>query len=459
MNPAGGVEEICRVLETEFGWSFPDHRMQEVADAAWAALQEANLADMDALVQALADGGNGRSRILGVLARRLSVSETCFFRDALVFRLLEQKVLPAIVQRRASPGRLRIWSAGCCTGEETYSLAIALLRCLPEGEPWDFEVLGTDLNPVSIECAERGIYGIWAFRDAPSWLRKTFFTAADAGRFQVKPEVRSKVRFLRHNLMEGLPPAVEPGQIDLLFCRNVLMYFSAERSGGIIRALRSALAHDGVLCVAPYESLRLRSSGFEPADHVGGAFFQPQGRSRMGASSRILPPEASPLTRRRAERPLRRRLVERRRLRRPETAARPDASAVILADPLREVRTLAGEGRLWEALDCCDQLVAHDGLDPEAHYLRATILLEGGLTDEAAGALRQTLYLRPDFVQAHLAMATVARKLGRHREAGRLIARVRQLLSSRPPEEPVAASEGLTAAALLAMLPAATAVS
>lgn len=453
------IAEIRRVLEGEFGWSFVGHRIQEVKEAAECVARAVGIPDVGALARSLAKSGRDRSRLLGLLVPRLTVNETCFFRDPPVFRHLEGSVLPALIRRRAATRRLRIWSAGCCTGEEAYSLAIALSRVVPSSRSWDIEVIGTDVNRDSIAHAERATYGNWAFRRPPPWLKQDCLTLATPGKWQVRPEVRNLVSFQAHNLLDGLPSGFEKGEIDLIFCRNVLMYFSSEQSERIVATIHAALAEDGVLCVAPYEMPRLIKSGLEPLDPLAGAFL---GRSSRQQSPAVdLAKAERPGTIRSVKRTGLPRAPRRRRAPRNKGRSSPRRTAIIKTrapEPdafeanLRQLRKVAGEGRLWEALKACDELLSTDRLNAELHYLKATILQENGLVPEALIALRRTLYLEPEFIPAHMALATHARVTGRQAQAARSVSEIRKMLSSRQPEQPVAASEGLTAGALLAMM-------
>lgn len=463
LETSTGLQEIYRVLSREVGWEFPEHRQREVEEAVRLTAREGGFADLDSLTKALLQEGAGGKPILNLLTRRLTVRETCFFRDPAVFQALKQQILPDLIRRRASHGRtIRIWSAGCCTGEEAYSLAIAVSHILPASGQWTVEVLGTDLNPDYIARAEAGAYGEWAFRGAPRWLKKEFFSKTGDRSYEIGAKARASVRFLCHNLAAGLPACLDGKKIDLLFCRNVLMYFSAEKTGRVLDLFRGVLADDGILCVAPYEAPRLKESPFAPADSIDGLFFQhrrSEEPSTPGRSAPVgSPPVSFPPPRRRRSRPP----VIATADRLPANDSVPAVSSPVseaVPPACKEVRRLAGEGRLWEALQKCDALIASNRLDPNLHYLKAAILLEGGKARESVAALRQTLYLQPDFILAHLALANLARSDGKHGQADRRVTRLRQMLSKRPAEEPVPASEGLTVASLLAMLPSSTEIS
>lgn len=157
---------------------------------------------------------------------QLTIGETYFFRNAAHFAALRERVLPELLERRAGVGSLRLWSAGCATGEEPYSLAMALADALPASPPWQVSILATDLNPQFLERARAALYGAWSFRETRDELRERCFTP-EGPRWRLRPELRRQVLFARLNLAEASYPAVANGTValDLIFCRNVTIYF------------------------------------------------------------------------------------------------------------------------------------------------------------------------------------------------------------------------------------------
>ncbi|MGH9009723.1 MAG: CheR family methyltransferase, partial [Acidimicrobiia bacterium] len=182
----------------------------------------------------------------------LTICETHFFRLGRQFDALGERVLPALLLARQATRRLRLWSAGCATGEEAWSLAILLEQVVPPG--WDATVLASDVDEGALEHAGRGVYGPRSLRETPEWVRSRWFTATADG-WEVGDRLRRRVRFARSNLVsDPLPPAdLEPGGVDLVVCRNVLMYFTAEARARTAARLSHCLAPGGWLAVAPAE--------------------------------------------------------------------------------------------------------------------------------------------------------------------------------------------------------------
>jgi len=182
----------------------------------------------------------------------LTIGETHFFRLGRQFDALGERVLPALLLARQATRRLRVWSAGCSTGEEAWSLAVLLEQVVPPG--WDATILATDVDEAALEHARRGIYGARSLRETPDWVRSRWFTATDDG-WEVGARLRRRVRFARSNLADDLLPPVEPGPggFDLVVCRNVLMYFTAEARARTAARLSHCLAPGGWLAVAPAE--------------------------------------------------------------------------------------------------------------------------------------------------------------------------------------------------------------
>jgi chemotaxis methyl-accepting protein methylase len=176
-------------------------------------------------------------RVVHALCQAVSVGETFFFRQPEHFRAIAGSVLHELLQTKCES--VRAWSAGCATGEEPYSLAASLLDLLPPGI--SAEVLGTDLLERNLAAARAGVYGPWSQRPSGPLLHAVFHDIA-RDRVAVNDRVRQATRFAEHNLLE---PA--PGEFELIFCRNVLVYFSPSAAQTAVKHLAAALAPGGAL--------------------------------------------------------------------------------------------------------------------------------------------------------------------------------------------------------------------
>jgi chemotaxis protein methyltransferase CheR len=195
------------------------------------------------------------------LLERLLTQETSFFRYPAVFAALEKKILPELQERKfwENPRTLRIWSAGCSTGEEPYSIAVTLCEALKFAEAWDMEILATDISRRALRHAERGVYSKRSLQDEPEVRVDAYFTSTKHG-FHVRPRIRRMVSFAQMNLAES----VYVGKFDCIFCMNVLMYFSEARRLAILRRFYDALEPGGYFLLGHAETLSNSPVAFEP---------------------------------------------------------------------------------------------------------------------------------------------------------------------------------------------------
>jgi chemotaxis protein methyltransferase CheR len=212
----------------------------------------------------------GRSAEIKNLLNEITVGETCFFRNQAQLDALQNLILPAIVARKMGQGlhHVRIWSAGCSTGEEPYTLAILLMESSAGVlKNWTFEVLATDLNENSLAKAQAGIYGDYALRNLKSYhLNKYFEREGDL--YRVKREVRSQVRFSRINLLDDSRMVFMKG-MDVIFCCNVLIYFDTASKRRVVQHFYNNLLADSHFFLGHSESLFGVSDDFKLVHYPG----------------------------------------------------------------------------------------------------------------------------------------------------------------------------------------------
>ncbi len=205
----------------------------------------------------------------------ITTNETLFFRDASTFDALQHKVLPELIDSKAGslfPKRLRIWSAACSTGQEAYSIAMLLSELIEDIHSWDVQIVGAD---VSDDAVARASYGLYAPHEvtrglSPERLRKHFTSVGP--NWRVNDALRSLVSFERRNLLEK----VEFGRrFDVIFCRNVAIYFTPEVRADLFTRLAACLTVDGYLFVGGQESLMDLGPQFAPHHHCRAVFYRP----------------------------------------------------------------------------------------------------------------------------------------------------------------------------------------
>ena len=435
---------VSQSIEAQLGLHYPPERWADLERGLCGAAAELGFESVEKCARELVLAKLSRAQV-DALAGHLTTGETYFFRDPAVFEALASQVLPALVQeKRGGAKRLRIWSAGCCTGEEAYSIAIALRRAIPDLDDWQITLLATDINPRFLRLAAIGVYGKWSFRGVPEETRAAYFRPTPEGRFELLPSVRKMVTFACLNLVEDVYPslATNTNAMDLIFCRNVLMYFSGEQMRKAVANLRRSLVEGGRLAVSATEASQDVFAAFVPAGIPGISLYRKDAPAPLPATVPHLP-LILPL-------PL------------PVPTRIPDGQAGTPA-PLRqagspphdhaaEARRLANEGNLAEALAACDRALAADKLVAAHHYLRGVILQEQDAPDEAIAALKRALYLDPNFAIAHFALGHLHVRNGRSGEAARCFANARSLLRACPPDSTPPESDGITAGRLLEIL-------
>lgn len=427
-----------------------------------------------------------------ILARYLVVGETYFFRDPDVFAALENDILPPLIAGRRTCGKsLRIWSAGCCTGEEPYSIAILLGRLIPDLADWHITLRATDINPAFLAKAKQAVYREWSFRGASDWLQRDYFEALEGGRYALCPQLKRLVSFDYLNLVEDVYPSVEndTNAMDVVLCRNVLMYFESATAGAVVQKLKHSLVDGGWLIVSPTETglpifgdfaaVRFPETVLYRKEHTAGSRgdfrWGPQDASRVAASFRPsaslftapLPPldiaadsgeGAAPCTLPESlpaplTSPYQAALADYARGAYDQVVAALTAGGSQDAGSLALLaRAYANLGRLADACHCCLEAVRADKFDPGLRFLLASILEEQGHTDEAVVTLKQTLYLDQDFVLAHYTLGNLYRRQGRSGQAAKHLAIAALLLQDYPPDSLLPHAEGLTAGRLLKVI-------
>jgi chemotaxis protein methyltransferase CheR len=186
------------------------------------------------------------------LLERLLTQETTFFRYPAVFEAFEKRVLPELHVKKfwKNPRTLRVWSAGCSTGEEPYSIAITILDTLSFADAWDVEILATDIGRLALKSAERGVYSGRSIASVNAKQLANHFSAENGG-YRAKNRLRKMVSFAQMNLASP----VYVGRMDLIFCMNVLMYFTEERRRALVQRFYDALEPGGYLFLGHSESI------------------------------------------------------------------------------------------------------------------------------------------------------------------------------------------------------------
>ena len=255
---ASELDEFRTLIEERSAIFFDASRERFFAPRVNQYLRESVEQDAAGLLRRIRSSNVEYDRFL----ESLLTQETSFFRYSAIFQALERVVLPEVQARKLwrNPRSLRIWSAGCSTGEEPYSIAITVADTLPFPDAWQIEILATDISREALQFAERGVYaGRSVANVSPEQLQAHFKKLGDT--WQVKPRLRRMISFAPMNLARS----VYVGRMDCIFCMNVLMYFSEERRNELLRRFYDALEPGGLFFLGHSESMKNAPVKFETA--------------------------------------------------------------------------------------------------------------------------------------------------------------------------------------------------
>lgn len=490
------ISQAAELIAAQLGLHFPPARWDDLERGIGAAARELGCRDLQSFVRSLVSTPWTKSRI-EVLASHLTIGETYFFRDGKTFEILQEHILPELIgSRQKTERRLRVWSAGCCTGEEPYSIAMLLGRMIPDLKSWNITILGTDINRRFLQRAFEGIYRDWSFRSNPTWIQAKDFHRKN-GLLEISPDVKSMVTLSYLNLAEDAFPSLSnnTNAMDLILCRNVLMYFSVEQAKNVIGNFHRCLVDGGWLIVSPSETSQILFSQFHTVSFPEATLYQKSRHKirragRLPYSSNQETPSLSWLPTIPAQSDLDSgALLPREELSppatqesgKPEAQTSPYEEALMLyqqgsyreaADKLllslsqeseeqpKEAallaRVYANQGKLEEALQWCEKSIAEDKLDAACHYLHAVILQEQGSIKEAALSLNRALYLDQRFVLAHFALGNLTSRQGKLKESQKHFKNALALLSEFEQAEVLPESEGIAAGRLAQIIQSTT---
>ncbi|SMF31685.1 CheR family methyltransferase [Pseudogulbenkiania subflava] len=461
------LERLVLRIRAELGLGYPPARHGELAQQLAQAAHELG---GERAAQWLAELAAHRwnSAQVQQLARYLTVGETYFLRDPACFTALRDTVLRPLVESRRGrrQPQLRMWSAACCTGEEAYGLLFMVDELLgDERDDWRLELLASDLNPDFLARARRGVYGGYAFRQAcPAWRARHF--VEEDGLWRVAPPWRDRIRFFNLNLSRPDYPDARRGlaELDVILCRNVLMYFAPEQAGLVLERLLACLAPDGVLLLSAVEAgIALDAGwvgtwlgdGYALRRPVAAAALSEGASARMppGVRHRDPPAPLSPLAGPAEERT-------------PGTEAERAMAAGRYAEAawLLEHRFTCDDLSAHERMETClllvhacinggrleqaEQWLAHaralDRLDPRPYWLLSLLRYQQGRQDEALAGLQRVRYLEPDFVLAPFLELQIRLRQGEGERAERARQCCLALLAGHADDALVAEGDGLS---------------
>jgi chemotaxis protein methyltransferase CheR len=411
------IAELAQLIEDVSGNMLPEREHHRLAELAVERVKATGHRDLESYVRLLRLDLNGAE--WRHLLSSITINESFLFRAPQQFRAVAEAVIPELASRRLDSRSLNIWSTGCARGEEAATLAIICAES-QHLTGWSWRVLATDVDQAALEEAQRGRFGQRAVAKVPADLLEKYFIPR-GDEYELSPELQERIEFRPHNLI-GSCFGMEPGSFDLVFLRNVLIYFRHEAQRRVVAAVAEVLVNDGYLFLGPSESLWQLSFELTAVD-LGDCFCYRHTRAVPLQLSGPAKVESTPPA-----------VVEQQALQTPvpappEQIPKPDQEAV--TPPLRRrILIPIVEALVQSNIEHAQELIREATvLFPESPSLRA---LEGlafdfqQLTDSALKAYRACLYLDPTLFQVRYLLARCMERLGwqdrAHREYREVLA-------------------------------------
>ncbi|KTD69337.1 methyltransferase involved in chemotaxis (CheR domain) [Legionella steelei] len=261
---------FMELIHNRYGLVIHVNQAQELAKTIATACNKFNYQPQEYLQQLKNCSSN--SSLLADLVAAITVGESYFFRDKSQMYLLESKLLPDLIKHKAHDFTLKIWSAGCSSGEEIYTLAMLLAELIPNIDIWDLYLLGTDINTTALQKATKATYGQWSMRSIPEKYLQRYFLK-NGRTYDLSPEIRNLVQFKYLNLCDNSYPSIINGifEVDLILCRNVLIYFDNELATKIMQKLSACMTKNAYLILGASDPIV--TTGTNLIFHHDGAIY------------------------------------------------------------------------------------------------------------------------------------------------------------------------------------------
>ncbi len=387
--------------------------------------------------------------VLQKIVNVLTVGESYFFRNKPHFSVLRKHVFPRLIEDAQRTKSLHIWCAGCAGGEEPYSIAILLKDEFPFTQEWNIKLTATDINTDFLTRARAGVFRKWSFRGVDESIIRKHFDSKDNEEFFLHDDIKQAVNFQRFNLFDFLNgERLFEDRVDLLLCRNVLIYFPFQISDRIVSEFSEVLRPGGYLFVGHSEAFP--ALGNLEAIYSDATYYY----RKHQADSEIPIPVSVPLTASIPGLGISSAVVRNSMMPKSGFFRRVSKLPSILPffnvkETLDKARELADNGCTADALSMLQRLTEGElRLDHRAHFLSALIADQAGYSIRASDSLKRAIFLQKNFVVGHYYLGVICLREGNNIDAKRHLKNVVKLLDELQPDTELEEAEGLTAGRL-----------
>jgi len=476
MSQNNCLHEISKNVTRLLGLHFPDNRFNELERLVICAARELRMnEDLESINKWLSKRNIPDSE-LNVLSEHLRVGETYFFRENTALLLFKDVIIPQVMElRKGSDQQIRIWSAGCSSGEEPYSLAIILRETFPDIKNWKITILATDISLRALNKAIQGKYTSWSFRQTEQHIKDKYFVKCGK-EWEIIPEIKQMVTFSHLNLAEEVydSAATNTNHMDVIFCRNVLMYFTPDKARAVSLRFYNSLVDQGWFVSSQVELSEDYFAPFLRVNYQNGIFYK---KSAKVVATKLIPSSIKTQKAIHTHRlnTLRQTTVQ------PSPKLQPTKAKVKtihIDTPLHPeryfergmyqkcidqcleiiekhpdsvncimllVKSFANMGQLEKAKYWGNILLSKNRISADMYLFVATIFFELGELAAAEIALKKTLYLDHNNVSALFTLGNVMYRQGKKNMASKYFENAYKILEIMEEEKMVSGFEGLTA--------------
>ena len=479
------IFQFCDLIRKKSGLEIKENRHSDLDKAVIYTANKYDYCDFEKFYKALNEKSSN-NEALQTLIEQLTIGETSFMRNQPQIEALEKYILPEIFERNKKEKKVRVWSAGCSTGEEPYSLAILINRFLKSFKGWDVKILGTDINTKALKKAQSGIYSEWSFRNVTTAFREENFNPS-GNLFQVLPEYQQMVEFAYLNLISSdyTPVINNTNYFDLILCKNVFLYFSEDNSRKVIDKFFGLLADPGWLLVGPSETSQILFEKYLTYNFPSAIVYKKSSRNNEDKFCVTTATPISPGEMKICISPDRQiisfnkeygkedKFEEESHLPLPKNTlqvkfetsdpSNKKRSVAVQKDLIKEyeedkenhlvayqlAKKYANQNEFGLAAEWIRKTIERNSLFAPVYYLDSLIMDELGDLDQSIASIRRCLYLEPKFLMGYYRMAELYKKTGDEKRYLKTLLVLEKELAQLDEAAEIPESEGLTAIDLL----------
>ena len=484
------IKELAVLIHDRIGLHFSENKKRVMLQGIARAGKALDYSSTDSFVDFLLKN-EWNQEIIDSIVSELTIGETYFLRNRKMFDMIENCVIP----EKSKDKKLKFWSAACSTGEEPYSIAAVLDRRIPQISSWDIEILASDINRDALQKAEKGVYRPWSFRESQFPDKEYYFSELDSGSFKIHRKIKKMVKFFRLNLISKEYPSVlnRTTDCDIIFCRNVLIYFSLGTAEKVIRRLYRCLKPGGFLILSATELALVPENLFELIELCGNLVLRKPLNPRTASNlltfnfkhrdnceirrkikvdkndSEYKELKLSAVDVKQEKKELNREVSTSNTEHRTSNewkynkllysqvndsvAGKQEKSdslkktrCVFSSDEkYKEAELLADRGKYKEALRMCQQAIDEEPLQARWNYLYSVVLFESDKVVDAAKAISKVLYLDADNIMGHIMSGHINNALGKEKMAKKSFDNAVMILKKLNRDDVVHGSGGVSA--------------